>query len=77
MPVPTAPHQLSRRDARRIAGDRLVGKLDATADPKAGVLRVNAIHEDVAFSTAMRTALDREIRGLADLVDLEVETAVV
>jgi hypothetical protein len=31
----------------------------------------------VAFSTAMRTALDREIRGLADLVDLEVETAVV
>ena len=28
-------------------GDRLVGKLDATADRKASVLRVNAIHEDV------------------------------
>ena len=28
-------------------GDRLVGKLDAAADRKAGVLRVNAIHEDV------------------------------
>src|SRR5262249_14813387 len=27
--------------------DRLVGKVDATADRKAGVLRVNAIHEDV------------------------------
>ena len=31
-------------------GDRLVGKLDAIADRKAGVLRVNAIHEDVSFS---------------------------
>ena len=30
-------------------GDRLVGKLDATADRKAGVLRVDAIHQDVAF----------------------------
>ena len=31
-------------------GDRLVGKLDAVADRKASVLRVNAIHEDVTFS---------------------------
>ena len=31
-------------------GDRLVGKLDATADRKAGVLRVAAIHQDVPFS---------------------------
>ena len=31
-------------------GDRLVGKLDATADRKAGVLRVDAIHEDVPFT---------------------------
>src|SRR6185437_648599 len=30
-------------------GDRLVGKLDAAADRKAGVLQVNAIHEDVPF----------------------------
>ena len=36
-------------------GDRLVGKLDAKADRKAGVLRVNAIHEDVKF-----TKRDRE-----------------
>ena len=32
--------------------DRLVGKLDATADRKASVLRVNAIHEDVKFTRA-------------------------
>ena len=31
-------------------GDRLVGKLDATADRKAGVLRVDAIHEDVPLT---------------------------
>ena len=30
-------------------GDQLVGKLDATADRKAGVLRVDAIHEDIPF----------------------------
>ena len=30
-------------------GDQLVGKLDATADRKAGMLRVDAVHEDVPF----------------------------
>ena len=34
-------------------GDRLVGKVDAKADRKASVLRVNAIHEDVKFTRAM------------------------
>src|SRR5215471_11716739 len=38
--------------------DRLVGKLDATADRKAGVLRVNAVHEDVRFTRAIRSAVD-------------------
>ena len=33
--------------------DRLVGKLDAKADRKASVLRVNAIHEDVKFTRAI------------------------
>ena len=32
-----------------LSGDALVGKLDATADLKAGVLRVDAIHQDVPF----------------------------
>jgi uncharacterized protein len=53
-------------------GDRLVGKLDATADPRAGVLRITAIHEDVEFTTAMRSAVEAEIRELAALLDLEV-----
>ena len=38
-------------------GDRLVGKLDAAADPKAGVLRVNAIHEDVKFTRVVAKAV--------------------
>ena len=48
-------------------GDRLVGKLDAIADRKASVLRVNAIHEDVSFSRAMTTAVRKEIEDLAAL----------
>ena len=56
-------------------GDRLVGKLDATADPEAGLLRVDALHEDVPWSTTARAAVDREIRSLAALLDLEVRHA--
>jgi uncharacterized protein YcaQ len=52
-------------------GDRLVGKLDATADRKAGVLRVDAIHRDVAFGTAMDAAVRREIKDLARWLELE------
>lgn len=52
-------------------GDRLVGKLDAVADRKAGVLNVNAIHEDVRFSKAMTAAVNREIAGLAAWLGLE------
>ena len=54
-------------------GDRLVGKLDATADRKGGVLRVAAVHEDEPFTKAMAAAVDREIRDLADWLDLELE----
>jgi uncharacterized protein YcaQ len=45
--------------------DRLVGKLDARADRKAGSLRVAAVHEDVPFSAAMRNDVDAEIEALA------------
>ncbi|MEV2237954.1 crosslink repair DNA glycosylase YcaQ family protein [Micromonospora sp. NPDC049891] len=45
--------------------DRLVGKLDATADRKAGVLVVNALHEDVPFTRAMTAEVDAEIEALA------------
>jgi uncharacterized protein YcaQ len=46
-------------------GDRLVGKLDATADRIAGVLRVDAIHQDVTFDKTMTAAIDHEIKDLA------------
>jgi len=46
-------------------GDRLVGKLDAIADRKAGDLRVNAIHEDVKFTPPIRKAVLAELDDLA------------
>jgi uncharacterized protein len=52
-------------------GDRLVGKLDATADRKAGVLRVNAIHRDVDFDKTMEAAVRAEIEELANWLGLE------
>jgi hypothetical protein len=54
--------------------DRLVGKLDATADRKAGVLRVNAVHRDVAFSQKTAAAIDREIQDLARWLELDLKT---
>jgi uncharacterized protein YcaQ len=53
-------------------GDRLVGKLDATVDRKPGVLRVDAIHEDVDFTETMSDAVDREIKELARWLELEL-----
>jgi uncharacterized protein YcaQ len=52
-------------------GDRLVGKLDATADRRAGVLRINAIHEDLPFSKAMTAEVRAEIDDLAEWLELE------
>ena len=45
--------------------DRLVGKVDATADRKAGVLRVDAIHEDVPFTKEVTAGVRAELRDLA------------
>ena len=50
--------------------DRLVGKLDATADRKASVLRVNAIHEDVKFTRAIKKAVQTELDNLASWLGL-------
>ncbi len=52
-------------------GDRLVGKVDATADRRAGVLRVDAVHEDEAFDAALAAAVTEEIEDLARWLDLE------
>jgi uncharacterized protein len=53
-------------------GDRLAGKLDATADRKAGVLRVNAIHQDVPFDRTMTAVVEGEIRDLARWLELDL-----
>ena len=53
-------------------GDRLVGKLDAAADRKAGVLTVNAVHEDVPFTAEMAEAINAEIADLAAWLNLDL-----
>ncbi len=52
-------------------GDRLVGKVDAIADRKASVLRVNAIHEDVKFTGALTKSIDAELEDLAAWLALD------
>jgi hypothetical protein len=53
-------------------GDRLVGKLDAKADRKAGVLAVSARHEDEPFTPEIKDAVDAEIAGLAAWLELDL-----
>ena len=53
-------------------GDELVGKVDATADREAGVLVVDAVHEDGDWSAARRTRVDAEIEALGEWLGLEV-----
>ena len=52
--------------------DALVGKLDATADRKSGVLRVDAIHRDFPFDSAMAAAVRSEIDDLALWLGLDL-----
>ena len=54
-------------------GDTLIGKLDATADRKGGVLRVHAVHEDEPFSPAELSRVWAEVDELARWLELEVE----
>jgi uncharacterized protein len=58
-----------------LAGDRLVGKVDATADRKAGVLRVEAVHRDVELDRATSEGVRREIEDLARWLDLDLDLA--
>ncbi len=53
-------------------GDRLIGKVDATTDRKASVLRVHAIHEDVRFTRTMTRAVQVELEDLASWLGLVV-----
>jgi uncharacterized protein YcaQ len=50
--------------------DRLVGKIDAIADRKASVLRLNAIHDDVKFTRTMTKAVQAELEDLASWLAL-------
>ncbi|PKH40478.1 hypothetical protein SAMN05192575_11552 [Nocardioides alpinus] len=53
-------------------GDELVGKIDATADRGAGVLVVDAVHEDGDWSSGRRRRVDAELGALGEWLGLEV-----
>jgi len=50
--------------------DQLLGKLDAKADRKAGILRVNAVHEDQPFDKKTTASVRSEIEALAEWLEL-------
>ena len=56
-------------------GDALIGKLDAKADRKAGVLRVFRVHADAEWAPGVAEAVRAEIGALADWLGLEVADA--
>ncbi len=51
-------------------GDRLIGKVDATADHENDVLGVDAVHEDGTWSARRRADVDAEIDALASWLGL-------
>lgn len=55
--------------------DRLVGKVDATADRKSGELVVHAVHRDVPFTPAMTDAVHHELEHLASWLRLTLREA--
>jgi len=56
-------------------GERLLGKLDAKADRKTGVLQVFAVHEDTPWDPEVGDAVEAEIDALATWLGLEVVRA--
>ncbi|MBM9459365.1 YcaQ family DNA glycosylase [Nocardioides sp. zg-536] len=58
-----------------LVGDRLVGKLDAKADRRAGVLHVHALHRDVPWTAAVVEAVEAEVAALGRWLGLEVAGA--
>ncbi|QSR27610.1 hypothetical protein CFH99_18460 [Nocardioides aromaticivorans] len=55
--------------------DRLVGKLDAKADRKAGLLRVHAVHEDFPWEPAIGDAVEAELDALAGWLGMALTRA--
>ncbi|UAL29681.1 winged helix DNA-binding domain-containing protein [Nocardioides rotundus] len=54
-------------------GEELAGKVDATAERDRGVLRLDAVHEDGAWTQARRRAVDEELEELAGFLGLVLE----
>jgi hypothetical protein len=54
-------------------GDALIGKVDARSDYESGRFLVHRVHEDEAFSTSTRTAVDSEIEEFASWLRLKVK----
>ena len=53
-------------------GDRPVGEVDATTDRRAGVLRVDAVHEDEPWTPEVRRAVRDELADLAAWLEVEL-----
>lgn len=51
--------------------DRLVGKVDASANHKSSQLRVHAVHHDVPFTRAMTASVNAELDSLARWLRLD------
>jgi uncharacterized protein YcaQ len=51
--------------------DRMIGKVDASAERKSSYLQVHAIHQDVAFTRVMKSAVNAELKALADWLGLD------
>ncbi|MEU7674067.1 crosslink repair DNA glycosylase YcaQ family protein [Micromonospora taraxaci] len=54
-------------------GDRLVGKVDATADRRRGTFTVHAVHEDVPLTPQVSRAVHDELCDLASWLSLTPE----
>ena len=52
--------------------DRLIGKVDATAERGSGMLRVDAVHEDEPFTKTAAAAIRRELKDLARWLELDL-----
>jgi uncharacterized protein YcaQ len=72
---PTAKRRWGYYALPILHGDRLVGKVDATADPERSTLIVHAIHEDSPFTPVVGSAVRDELDALASWLGLRVAGA--
>ena len=58
-----------------LAGDELVGKVDAAADHRAGLLRIHAVHQDGQWDDELVEEVDEQLDALAFWLQLEIARA--